>query len=278
MALVSKLATKATKKPAVKNVRSMVEAIAAARKEASTFKTIDQLKKEAIDAKPSTKKAVAPSSSEAARRQKAETRLLAATGSMFTAGAAYENAKQKKGAPKAEAKGRRGGNIGTLPIAPQSSKKSIAEESDEEYRKIEADRIDRGLGPRSRDVTPKAAAPKAAAPNAKAAAPKAAAPNAKAAAPNSEKKMLGGREVKNGKVFVSMAELNAFKKKYGTDKTLTDLLNAERGLTRRDAPAKKAKAALKPIQSQTQFRAEQDKMAAKKKALQEKARKETGKR
>ena len=272
MALVSKLATKAMKKPAFKNVRSMVEAKAAARKEASTFKTIDQLKKEAIAAKPSTTKAVAPSSSEAARRQKAETMLLAATGSMFTAGAAYENAKQKKGAPTAEAKGRRGGNIGTLPIAPQSSKKSIAEESDEEYRKIEADRIDRGLGPRSRDVTPKAAAPKAAAPNV--AAPKI----TPKAAPNSEKKMLGGREVKNGKVFVSKAELDAFKKKYGTDKDLTDLLNAERGLTRRAAPAKKAKASvtpLKPIQSQTQFRADQDNMAAKKKALRDKARTET---
>ena len=265
MALVSKLATKAIKKPPFKNVRSMVEAKAAARKEASTFKTIDQLKKEAIDAKPSTKKAEAPSSSKAARRQKAETMLLAATGSMFTAGAAYENAKQKKGAPTAEAKGRRGGNIGTLPIAPQSSKKSIAEESDEEYRKIEADRIDRGLGPRSRGVTPKAAAPNAAA------APK--------AAPNSEKKMLGGREVKNGKVFVSKAELDAFQKKYGTDKTLTDLLNKERGLTRRDAPAKKAKAkSLRPLQSQAEFRADQDKMAARRKALQEKARRETGKR
>ena len=106
-----------------------------------------------------------------------------------------------------------------------------------------------------------------------------AAPKA-AAAPKTEKKMLGGREVKNGKVFVSKAELDAFKKKYGTDKTLRDLLNKERGLTRRDAPAKKdkPKAALKPIQSQAEFRAEQDKMAAKKKALQKKAREETGKK
>jgi len=103
--------------------------------------------------------------------------------------------------------------------------------------------------------------------------PKAAAP--KAAAPKAEKKMLGGREVKNGKVFVSKAELDAFKKKNGADKTLRDFLNAERGLTRR---ADKPKAALKPIQSQTEFRAEQDKMAAKKKALQAKARKETGKK
>jgi hypothetical protein len=251
MALVSKLATKAIKKPAVKNVRSMVEAIAAARKEASTFKTIDQLKKEAIDAKPSTKKAEAPSSSKAARRQKAETMLLAATGSMFTAGAAYENAKQKKGAPTAEAKGRRGG------VAPSGST----------ARENAAPKITPKVAPK---ITPKVApkvAPNAAAPKA---APK--------AAPNSEKKMLGGREVKNGKVFVSKAELDAFQKKYGTDKTLTDLLNAERGLTRRDAPAKKAKAALKTLQSLAEFRAEQDKMAARRKALQEKARTETGKR
>jgi hypothetical protein len=95
------------------------------------------------------------------------------------------------------------------------------------------------------------------------------------AAPKTEKKMLGGREVKNGKVFVSKAELDAFKKKYGTDKTLRDLLNKERGLTRR---ADKPKAALKPIQTLPQFRAEQDKMAAKKKALQAKAREETGKK
>ena len=220
----------------------MVEAKAAARKEASTFKTIDQLKKEAIAAKPSTKKAEAPSSSEAARRQKADTRLLAATGSMFTAGAAYENVKQKKGAPTAEAKGRRGG------VAPSGST----------ARENAAPKITPKVAPK---ITPKVA-PKVA-------------PNA--AAPKVEKKMLGGREVKNGKVFVSKAELDAFQKKYGTDKTLTDLLNAERGLTRRDAPAKKAKAkSLRPLQSQAEFRAEQDKMAAKKKALQEKARKETG--
>jgi hypothetical protein len=125
MALVSKLATKAIKKPAVKNVRSMVEAIAAARKEASTFKTIDQLKKEAIDAKPSTKKAEAPSSSKAARRQKAETMLLAATGSMFTAGAAYENAKQKKGAPTAEVKGRTGSAYTASPAEPKVSVRSV---------------------------------------------------------------------------------------------------------------------------------------------------------
>jgi hypothetical protein len=259
MALVSKLATKAIKKPAVKNVRSMVEAIAAARKEASTFKTIDQLKKEAIDAKPSTKKAEAPSSSKAARRQKAETMLLAATGSMFTAGAAYENAKQKKGAPTAEAKGRRGGVAPSGSTARENAAPKITPKVAPEITPKVAPKITPKVAPK---VAPNAAAPKAA--------PK--------AAPNSEKKMLGGREVKNGKVFVSKAELDAFQKKYGTDKTLTDLLNAERGLTRRDAPAKKAKAALKTLQSLAEFRAEQDKMAARRKALQEKARTETGKR
>jgi hypothetical protein len=244
MALVSKLATKAIKKPAFKNVRSMVEAKAAARKEASTFKTIDQLKKEAIAAKPSTKKAEAPSSSEAARRQKADTRLLAATGSMFTAGAAYENAKQKKGAPTAEAKGRRGGRTGSAYTAsPAESKVSV------------------------RSVKPAAAAPKTKDGNTTADAPK-------AAAPTTEKKMLGGREVKNGKVFVSKAELDAFQKKYGTDKTLTDLLNAERGLTRRDAPAKKAKASVTPLKT-LETQADVEKRRAKQKALKEKARRET---
>jgi hypothetical protein len=238
MALVSKLATKAMKKPAFKNVRSMVEAKAAARKEASTFKTIDQLKKEAIDAKPSTKKAVAPSSSEAARRQKAETMLLAATGSMFTAGAAYENAKQKKGAPTAEAKGRRGGRTGSAYTAsPAESKVSVTPAKF------------RSAAPKTTDGNTTAPTPKA-------------------------KQKLGGREVKNDKVFVSKAELDAFQKKYGTDKTLTDLLNAERGLTRRDAPAKKDKVSEKPLKK-LETQADVDKRRDKQKALQEKARRET---
>jgi hypothetical protein len=238
MALVSKLATKAMKKPAFKNVRSMVEAKAAARKEASTFKTIDQLKKEAIDAKPSTKKAVAPSSSEAARRQKAETMLLAATGSMFTAGAAYENAKQKKGAPTAEAKGRRGGRTGSAYTAsPAESKVSVTPAKF------------RSAAPKTNDGNTTAPTPKA-------------------------KQKLGGREVKNDKVFVSKAELDAFQKKYGTDKTLTDLLNAERGLTRRDAPAKKDKVSEKPLKK-LETQADVDKRRDKQKALQEKARRET---
>jgi len=95
------------------------------------------------------------------------------------------------------------------------------------------------------------------------------------AAPKAEKKMLGGREVKNGKVFVSKAELDAFKKKNGADKTLRDLLNAERGLTRRDAPAKKAKASEKKPLKKLETQADVDKRRAKQQALQAKARKET---
>ena len=97
------------------------------------------------------------------------------------------------------------------------------------------------------------------------------------AAPKAEKKMLGGREVKNDKVFVSKAELDAFKKKYGADKTLRDLLNKERGLTRRDAPAKKAKASENPLKK-LETQAEVDKRYARQKALQDKARRETGKK
>jgi len=106
------------------------------------------------------------------------------------------------------------------------------------------------------------------------AAPKAA---QRSLAPKAEKKMLGGREVKNGKVFVSKAELDAFKKKYGADKTLRDLLNKERGLTRRDTPAKKAKASKEPLKK-LETQAEVDKRYAAQKALQAKARKETGKK
>jgi hypothetical protein len=97
----------------------------------------------------------------------------------------------------------------------------------------------------------------------------------KVAAPKAEKKMLGGREVKNNKVFVSKAELDAFKKKNGADKTLRDFLNAERGLTRRDAPAKKAKASERPLKT-LETQADVDKRRAKQKALQEKALRETG--
>lgn len=223
MALVPKLATKAMKKPAFKNVRSMVEAKAAARKEASTFKTVDQLKKEAIAAKPSTTKAVAPSSSEAARKQKSDTRLLVSTGSMFTAGAAYEKVKQKKGAPTAEAKGRRGGRTGYA-AGPAESKASVS------------------------PAKPAATAPKA--------------KDGNTTAPSPKAKVLGGREVKNGKVFVSAEEL----KKSGL--SLRDFLNKERGLTRREDKSK-----LKPLKSVAEDRKALDEAAAKKKAREEEVKK-----
>jgi hypothetical protein len=41
------------------------------------------------------------------------------------------------------------------------------------------------------------------------------------------------REVKNGKAMVSAAELADFRKEYGEKSTLRDLLNADKGLTRR---------------------------------------------
>ena len=96
------------------------------------------------------------------KKKGASAAALATTAAVGTAAMADGDKMPKKGAPTAEAKGRRGGNIGTMPPPPQSSKKSIAEESDEEYRKIEADRIDRGLGPRSKEAkpsTPKKSAP-----------------------------------------------------------------------------------------------------------------------
>jgi hypothetical protein len=49
-------------------------------------------------------------------------------------------------------------------------------------------------------------------------------------APNSS------REVKNGKAVVSASELADFKKQYGSDMTLRDLLNADKGLERRSEP------------------------------------------
>jgi len=51
------------------------------------------------------------------------------------------------------------------------------------------------------------------------------------------------REVKDGKAMVSAKELADFKSQYGEDKSLRDLLNADKGLRRRgedSAPAKKA--------------------------------------
>lgn len=44
------------------------------------------------------------------------------------------------------------------------------------------------------------------------------------------------REVVNGKAKVSAKELADFQKQYGSDKTLRDLLNADKGLVRRKGP------------------------------------------
>jgi hypothetical protein len=54
------------------------------------------------------------------------------------------------------------------------------------------------------------------------------------------------REVKDGKAVVSAKELADFKSQYGEDKSLRDLLNADKGLRRKGespAPAKEAPAA-----------------------------------
>jgi hypothetical protein len=45
------------------------------------------------------------------------------------------------------------------------------------------------------------------------------------------------REVKDGKAMVSAKELADFKEQYGADKNLRDLLNADKGLKRRDGSA-----------------------------------------
>ena len=81
-------------------------------------------------------------------------------------------------------------------------------------------------------------------------------------------KKAAGREVKNGKVFVSKEELDAFKKKYGADKTLRDFLNAERNLTRREDKSK-----LKPLKTMAEDRKALDEKAAKKKAREEEVKK-----
>lgn len=109
-----------------------------------------------------------------------------------------------------------------------------------------------------------APAPKATAP-ATAPAPKAKAP---ATAPKSTSAPKGRKLDKNGNPIITKEELE----KSGL--SLRDFLNKERGLTRR---ADKPKAALKPVKSQAEFRAEQDKMAAKKKAIADKAKRETKK-
>jgi hypothetical protein len=240
MAIISRLTSKAVKKPPFKSVRETVAEKAAARKDASTFKTVAQLKKEAVEAKPSMRKTVEPA--DKSKKARIEALKTANAALLGTSMLLYSQVPPvpKKGAPTAEAKGRRGGRTGSAYTAsPAESKVSVTPAKF------------RSAAPKDGNTT--APAPK-------------------------DKQKLGGREVKNGKVFVSKAELDAFKKKYGTDKDLTDLLNKERGLTRRAAPAKKVTTSekpLKPIQSQTEFRAEQDKMAANKKALRDKARRET---
>ena len=94
------------------------------------------------------------------------------------------------------------------------------------------------------------------------AAPKRSAPAAKA------QTKTNSREVKNGKVFVSKEELDAFKKKYGADKTLRDFLNAERNLTRREDKPK-----MKPLKTMAEDRKALDEKAAKKKAREEEVKK-----
>jgi hypothetical protein len=55
---------------------------------------------------------------------------------------------------------------------------------------------------------------------------------AKTYSPNPDRKIV------NGRMQVSAEELADFKKKYGSDKTLRDLLNMDKGLTRRKSPSK----------------------------------------
>ena len=55
------------------------------------------------------------------------------------------------------------------------------------------------------------------------------------------------REVKDGKAMVSAKELADFKSQYGEDKSLRDLLNADKGLRRRgESPTPEKKAAPAP--------------------------------
>lgn len=77
-----------------------------------------------------------------------------------------------------------------------------------------------------------------------------------------DSKKAAGREVKNGKVFVSAEEL----KKSGL--SLRDFLNKERGLTRREDKPK-----LKPLKTMAEDRKALDEKAAKKKAREEEVKK-----
>ena len=174
--------------------------------------------------------------STSAKKKGTSTAALAATAGIGAA--AMADGMPKRGSPTAEAKGRRGGNIGTLPIAPQSSKKSIAEESDEEYRKIEADRIDRGLGPRSKEVKPSA--------------PKKSEPSSKKGLSSFGSAFAAAR-AKGESVF----EFNG--KKYNT---------MQKGETKEQHKAALAKSKLKPLKT-----VEEDKKALAEKRAKDEARK-----
>jgi hypothetical protein len=61
--------------------------------------------------------------------------------------------------------------------------------------------------------------------------------------PRARKKYAGpmeDRPIVNGKAVVSAEELADFRRQYGSDKTLRDLLNADKGLVRRKSPASKS--------------------------------------
>jgi len=159
--------------------------------------------------------------STAAKKKGSSAAALAATAGVGAA--AMADGMPKKGAPTAEAKGRRGGRTGYA-AGPAESKASVS------------------------PAKPAATAPKA--------------KDGNTTAPTPKAKAVGGREVKNGKVFVSAEEL----KKSGL--SLRDFLNKERGLTRREDKSK-----LKPLKSMAEDRKALDEAAAKKKAREEEVKK-----
>ena len=101
--------------------------------------------------------------------------------------------------------------------------------------------------------------------------PSAAAPNRSASAPAKSKiNPLGRKLDKNGAPIIGKAELE----KSGL--SLRDFLNKERKLTPRADPV--SKAPLKKIETQAEFRQRQDKVAARKKEIADKAKRETRKK
>ena len=163
---------------------------------------------------------VAKKSKGTSAASKAATAAVAAAA--LADGAAKPSAKSsaKPNTSAAEAKGRRGGRIGSEPVAPNRS---------------------------------------------------AAAPNRSASAPTKSKiNPLGRKLDKNGAPIIGKAELE----KSGL--SLRDFLNKERGLTRRADPV--SKAPLKKIETQAEFRQRQDKVAARKKEIADKAKRETRKK